>query len=143
MEETVGIDIGLNDCCVGVWRKGQVEICGNELGERTTPFMISFTGKDIYVGIPARNVSERYNKNTIYGIRKLIGKKFNDSEVQNFMKTVPYKIEKDSNNEKINIIVENNGEIQKYYPEDLYKIILRRLKGYAESFQGVEVRNVF
>ena len=59
------------------------------------------------------------------------------------MKTVPYKIEKDSNNEKINIIVENNDEIQKYYPEDLYKIILRRLKGYAESFQGVEVRNVF
>ena len=142
MEETVGIDIGLNDCCVGVWRNGKVYICINETGERTTPFMISFTGKDIYVGIPARNVSERYNKNTIYGIRKLIGKKFNDSEVQNFMKTVPYKIEKDSNNEKINIIVENNGEIQKYYPEDLYKIILRRLKGYAENFQGVEVRNV-
>ena len=104
--------------------------------------MISFTGKDIYVGVAARNVSERYPKNTIYGIRKLIGKKFNDSEVQNFMKTVPYKIEKDSNNEKINIIVENNGKIQKYYPEDFYGMILQKLKEYAENFQRVEVRNV-
>ncbi len=142
MEETIGIDIGLNDCYVGVWRNSSVDICINEVGNYATPFMISFKGKDIYVGVAAHNELERNPKNTIYGIRKLIGKKFNDSGVQNFMKTVPYKIEKDSNNEKINVIVENNGEIKKYYPEDFYWMILQKLKEYAENFRGVEVRNV-
>ena len=85
---------------------------------------------------------KRNPENTIYGIRKLLGRNFNDSQVQNFIYNVPYKIEKDLNSDKINIVVEYQGEIKRYYPEDFYVMILKELKRYAEQYWGDTIKNV-
>jgi molecular chaperone DnaK (HSP70) len=139
----IGIDIGFINCCVGIYRSNTVEIISDIYsGDMLVPFEISFYEKKILVGISTKNLMKRNPKNTIYGIRKLLGKKFNDPQVQNFMKTVPYKIEKDLNSDKINIVVKCEGEIKKYFPEDLYIMILQKLKYNAESYYGDEIKNV-
>ena len=138
----IGIDIGFINCCVGIFRSGKLEIVPNDSGLRLEPFVISFYKKEMLVGTPAKNLMNRNPENTIYGIRKLLGKKFNDPQVQNFMKTVPYKIEKDLNSDKINIVVECEGEIKKYFPEDLYTMILNKLKYNAEKYDGHEFKNI-
>ena len=141
--EYIGIDIGFNNCCVGIYRNNKVYIISDIYsGLCLEPFMISFYEKEILVGTPAKNLMKENPKNTIYGIRKLLGKKFNDPQVQNFMKTVPYKIEKDLNSDKINIVVEYEGEIKKYFPEDLYIMILQKLKQNAKVFSYHEIKNV-
>ena len=92
--EYIGIDIGFINCCVGIYKNNKVEIIPNDNGDMLEPFVISFYEKEILVGISAQRRMKRNPKNTIYGIRKLLGKKFNDPQVQNFMKTVPYKLKK-------------------------------------------------
>ena len=113
---SIGIYLGLNDTCIGVWKNGKVEIIENSGGERTTPAMVLFTESEILIGESAKAQIVRNPSNTIYGIRKLIGRKFNDIVVQNFMKTIPYKIEKDKNSDRPKIIVEYLGEKQSFLP---------------------------
>ena len=92
----VGIYLGPNDCSIAIWWKGRVNIIPNDHGYRTTPSVVSFTKTDILVGRPAKNNQIRNPENTIYGIREIIGKKFDNPDVQKFIKKVPFKIEKDS-----------------------------------------------
>ena len=111
----VGIYLGPNDCSIAIWNNGKPEIICNEMGARTTPSVVSFTKNERLVGDAAKNNIIKNPKNTIYGIREIIGKKFDEPEVQNFIKKVPFKIEKDLFSERPKIIVEYYRETKSFY----------------------------
>ena len=122
MSDYVGIYLGPNDSSIAVWWNWKAEIIPNDNSSkdsagRTTPSVVSFTKNERLVGEGAKNNIIKNPKNTIYGIREIIGKKFDEPEVQNFIKKVPFKIEKDSKTNKPKIIVEFRNEIKSYYPE--------------------------
>jgi len=110
----VGIYLGPNDSSIAIWKNGKVNIIPNERGDYTTPSVVSFTKNERLVGIPAENNKIINPKNTIYGIREIIGKKYDDPDVQKFIKKVPFKIEKDSKTDKPKIIVEYRGETKNF-----------------------------
>ena len=135
----VGIYLGPNDSSIAIWRNGKVEIILNESGKRTTPSVVSFTTNEILVGIPAEHYKIINPKNTIYGIREIIGKKYDVPNVQKFIKKVPFKIVKDSKTEKPKIIVEYRGETKSYYPEEIYAMIIQELINSARDYTRREI----
>ena len=102
---SVGIYLGPNDCSITIYRDGKVEITPNDWGEWTIPSIVSFTKTNIHFTNIAKNNEIRNPKNTVYGIREIIGKKFDGPDVQKFIKKVLFKIEKDSKTGKPKIIV--------------------------------------
>ena len=88
----VGLDLGT--CCsvVSVYRNGRTEVISNEQGNRTTPSVVAFTDTEILVGESAKNQSAMNPKNTIYEVKRLMGRKFSDKEVQSDMKIFHYDV---------------------------------------------------
>ena len=140
-ECTIGVKFGSN-CSVGIWRNNKVEIIPNDIGSNTTPSIISFTRKDILIGKTAKNIMNINPKNTIYGINKLIGERFDDPEIQEFIKSIPFKVEKDLNSNKPIIIIEKEDETLKFLPEELYSMILVKLKEDAEKYLNTNIKNI-
>ncbi len=79
---SIGIDLGTTFSCIGVYRNANVEIIPNEKGDRTTPSIVSFLDDDIYVGEQTEYKRLKDPKNKIYAIKRIIGRNFNDKEVQ-------------------------------------------------------------
>ena len=96
----VGIDLGTTFSCVAIWKNHQPYVIPNENGLRITPSMVSFTNKDRLVGEAAKNLSSKNAENTVYDAKRLIGRKFNDKEVQEDIKRWPFKVKKDENSER-------------------------------------------
>ena len=138
---TIGIDLGTTFSCVGVWRNGKVEIIPNLLGERTTPSIVSFLNDKILIGNQAKSQIIRNYENTIYEIKRLIGRKYTDKTVEEDMKLWPFIIEKDENNNP-QIIVNYKGEKRKYYPKEISAMILKQLKEDAEKYLEEEIKDV-
>ena len=137
--EVIGIDLGTTYSCVGIFRNGSVEIIPNELGNRITPSVVSFTDDDILVGEAAKNQAVLNPKRTIHSVKRLIGRKYNDKEVQIEKKLLPYDIiNKDG---KPYIQVEIKGQKKLYSPEEISAMILTKMKTVAENFLGTEVKN--
>merc|ERR1711998_580663 len=88
----IGIDLGTTYSCVGIFKNGRVEIIPNELGNRITPSYVAFTDEEKLVGEAAKNQASLNPLRTIYVVKRLVGRKFEDKEVQRDMKYVPYKI---------------------------------------------------
>ena len=144
MSETkyaIGIDLGTTYSCVGVWRNGKVEIIPNLLGERTTPSIVSFLNDKILIGNQAKSQIIRNYENTIYDVKRLIGRKYTDKTVEEDMKLWPFIIEKDENNNP-QIIVNYKGEKRKYYPKEISAILLKQLKEDAEKYLEEEIKDV-
>ncbi len=139
-EKVLGIDLGTTYSCVAVWRNGKVEVITNEHGIRTTPSVVSFTNKDILIGNVAKNQMRRNYKNTVYDAKRLIGRLYNDKEVQEDMKLWPFKVKDDGKNRPL-IEVEYLNEKKGFYPEEISSIILKYLKKISESYEGKEVKN--
>ncbi len=138
---TIGIDLGTTFSCVGVWRNGKVEIIPNLLGERTTPSIVSFLYDKILIGNQAKSQIIRNYENTIYDVKRLIGRKYTDKTVEEDMKLWPFIIEKDENNNP-QIIVNYKGEKRKYYPKEISAMILKQLKEDAEKYLEEEIKDV-
>jgi heat shock protein 1/8 len=85
-DKAVGIDLGSSYSCVGVWQNDRVEIIANDQGNRTTPSYVAFTDTEILIGDAAKNQASMNLHNTVFGIHRLIGRKFNDYDVQAEMK---------------------------------------------------------
>lgn len=89
----IGIDLGTTYSCVAVWKNGRVEICPNEQGNRITPSYVGWTSDDgqRLVGDAAKNQAATNPKNTVFDVKRLIGRKFSDASVQKDSKLLPYK----------------------------------------------------
>ena len=138
----LGIDLGTTYSCVGIWIESKVEIIPNKLGYRTTPSMVCFQENETLIGDAAKFKASKYPYLTIFDAKRLIGRKFSEEEVQNDIKTFPFKVTKDEKDNPI-IQVEINNKIKKEFtPRDISAIILKQIKQDAESFLEKEIKDV-
>ena len=140
-ELSIGIDLGTTYCCVGIFRNGKVDIIPNENGSRTTLSMVSFTKKERIIGESAKNIMTRNYENTVYDSKRLIGRNYDDPEIQNGMKLWPFKVIKDTKSNKPLIQVNDKGEKKSFYPEEISAMLLSKMKQIAKDFLNHEVTN--
>lgn len=135
----IGIDLGTTYSCVGVFKNGKVEIIPNEQGSQITPSVVSFNDEERLVGEAAKNQASVYPENTIYDVKRLVGRKFSDASVQSDMKYMPYTIiDKDG---KPYVKINFKGEDKVYSPEEVSAMVLGKMKKVAEDYLGFEVKN--
>ncbi|MBA3714069.1 MAG: molecular chaperone DnaK [Pyrinomonadaceae bacterium] len=135
MAKVIGIDLGTTNCCVAVLEGGTVQIVPNKEGGRTTPTVVGFTDKgERLVGQIAKRQAVTNATNTVYAVKRLIGRKFNSPEVQRASESAPFEIT-DSENGDARIRVQ--GRV--YSPQEISGIVLQRLKAAAEDFLGEAV----
>uniref|UniRef100_A0A914Q0S2 Heat shock protein 70 n=1 Tax=Panagrolaimus davidi TaxID=227884 RepID=A0A914Q0S2_9BILA len=132
--KAVGIDLGTTYSCVGIFRYGKCEILQNGLQERTTPSVVGFIKGQTVVGQAAKDKMRRFPKNVISCAKRLIGRKFNDPNVQNDMKILPFKIVEKDGNAAVEVQIENETKI--YTPEAISAMVLLDLKKTALNFLG-------
>src|SRR5881398_563747 len=135
MAKTIGIDLGTTNSCVAIMEGGKPKVIENSEGARTTPSVVAYTdGGEILVGAPAKRQAVTNAKNTIYAVKRLIGRKFEEKEVQKDINLMPYKIAKADNTDAW---VEVRGK--KIAPQQVSAEILRKMKKTAEDYLGEEV----
>ena len=135
----IGIDLGTTYSCVAVYKDGNVEIIANDQGARTTPSYVSFNETERLIGDAAKNLSASNPKNTIYDVKRLIGRNYSDPIVQRDMKYLSYNIINDNNKPKVQVNYKN--EEKTYQAEEISAMVLGKMKSIAESFIGSEVKN--
>jgi len=136
----IGIDLGTTYSCVGVWQNDRVEIIANDQGNRTTPSYVSFTEEERLVGDAAKNSAAANPKNTVFDAKRLIGRRFNDANVQKDMKHWPFRVF-EGTGEKPTIEVMYKGEKKQFLPEEISAAVLQKMKATAEAFLGGEVKD--
>ena len=135
MGKVVGIDLGTTNCCVAVLEGGAVQIVPNKEGGRTTPTVVGFTDRgERLVGQIAKRQAVTNAANTVYAVKRLVGRKFNSPEVQRAREMSPFEIV-DSQNGDARLSVQ--GRV--YSPQEISGIVLQRLKTAAEDFLGEAV----
>jgi len=135
MGKIIGIDLGTTNSCVAVMDGGEAKVIENAEGDRTTPSIIAYASDgEILVGQPAKRQAVTNPNNTLFAIKRLIGRQFNDDVVQKDIKMVPYKIVKADNGDAW---VEINGE--KMSPPQISAQTLKKMKKTAEDFLGEPV----
>ena len=135
MGKIIGIDLGTTNCCVAVLEGGTVQIVPNKEGGRTTPSVVGFTDKgERLVGQIAKRQAVTNASNTVYAVKRLIGRKFDSTEAQRMRESAPFEIV-DSQNGDARVRVQ--GRV--YSPPELSGIVLQRLKAAAEDFLGEAV----
>ncbi len=135
MGKVIGIDLGTTNSCVAVMDGKEARIIENAEGARTTPSMVAFTKDgERLVGQPAKRQAVTNPENTLYAVKRLIGRRYEDAEVQKMLKTAPFKIIKGENGDAW---VEVNGE--KKSPSQISAMVLQKMKETAESYLGEKV----
>ena len=135
MGKAIGIDLGTTNCCITVLEGGAVQIVPNKEGGRTTPTVVGFTEKgERLVGQIAKRQAVTNAANTVYAVKRLIGRKFDSAEVQRMRETSAFEIV-DSPNGDARVSVQGRS----YSPPELSGIVLQRLKSAAEDFLGETV----
>jgi len=135
----IGIDLGTTYSCVGIFKNGRVEIIQNELGNRITPSYVAFTDEEKLVGEAAKNQAAINPIRTVYVVKRLMGRKFDDKEVQRDMKYVPYKVI--SKTGKPYVSIETTAGQKTLSPEEVSAMILVKMKEIAEAYLGREVKH--
>ena len=135
MGRIIGIDLGTTNSCVAVMEDGKARVIENSEGDRTTPSIVAFNkDNEVMVGQSAKRQAVTNAKNTLYAIKRLIGRKFKDDVVQRDIDMVPYKIVEADNGDAW---VEANGK--KMAPPEISARVLMKMKKTAEEFLGEEV----
>jgi heat shock protein 1/8 len=134
----MGIDLGTTYCCVGVWKDDKVEIINNDRGVKTTPSYVSFDGTERYIGESAKEQLIYNMSNTLFDVKRLIGRKFNDSVLQKDVLHFPFKVIEGPNNNPL-VEVEYMNETKVFSPEEISAMLLQKLKQDAELFLGVPI----
>jgi molecular chaperone DnaK len=135
MAKTIGIDLGTTNSCVAIMEGGKPKVIENSEGARTTPSVVAYQDDgEILVGAPAKRQAVTNAKNTLYAIKRLIGRRFEDKEVQKDIGLMPYKIIRADNGDAW---VEVQGK--KIGPQQVSAEILRKMKKTAEDYLGEEV----
>ncbi len=134
MGKIIGIDLGTTNSCVAVLDGDKPRVIENAEGERTTPSVIAYTDGETLVGQPAKRQADTNPQNTLFAIKRLIGRRFEDEEVQRDIKIMPYKIVKADNGDAW---VEAKG--QKMAAPQVSAEVLKKMKKTAEDFLGEPV----
>ena len=131
----IGIDLGTTFCCIGVYIEGKgVEIIPNRMNERTIPSIVTFTSEEILAGDQTINYIVKEPKNSVYGVKRLIGLDYKDKKVQDDIKLWPFDVVKSNDNNSPMILIKRNGIEERYYPQEISAFILKRLKSIAEDY---------
>lgn len=135
----IGIDLGTTYSCVGVFTKGRVEIIANDQGNRITPSWVSWTDEERLVGEGAKNQGSLNPANTVFDVKRLIGRAFNDETVKKDSAFLPYKLVNKDGKPYIEVLVK--GEKKVVSPEEVSAMILQKMKTIAEEYLGKPVKN--
>jgi len=134
MAKVIGIDLGTTNSCVAIMDGSKPRVIENSEGARTTPSVVGFTDNERLVGQPAKRQAVTNPTNTVYAVKRLIGRRMGEAEVEKDKKLVPYSIVDGGNGDAW---VEVKGE--KYSPSQISAVILQKMKETAESYLGEEV----
>ncbi|CAI0626203.1 unnamed protein product [Linum tenue] len=135
----IGIDLGTTYSCVAVSRNGHVEIIANDQGNRITPSWVGFTDSERLIGEAAKNQAPQNPERTIFDAKRLIGRRFDDPEVQKDLKLLPYRVVNKKG--KPYVEVRKDGETKTFSPEEISATVLTKMKETAESFLGEKVKH--
>ncbi|KAF0990827.1 hypothetical protein HZS_2470, partial [Henneguya salminicola] len=137
----IGIDLGTTYSCVGIFRNGRVDIIQNDQGNRITPSYVAFTNQgERLIGDSAKNQLTTNPENTIFDVKRLIGRRFSDTSVQSDIKHWPFKVV--NINDRPHIQIHVNETTKTFSPEEISAMILSRMKDFAEQYLQVPVKNV-
>jgi len=139
VDTTVGIDLGTTYSCVGVYKNGKVEIIANDQGNRITPSWVAFTDEERLVGDSAKNQAAINPENTVFDVKRLIGRKYGDTTVQHDKKLLPYEIVDKQGKPYVQVLFKK--EKKTYSPEEVSAMVLTKMKEVAEAFLGKEIVN--
>jgi len=135
LSKVVGIDLGTTNSCIVVMEGGTPQVIPNQEGARTTPSIVAFTSKgERLVGQIAKRQALTNPQNTVYGVKRLIGRRFNSPEVQHSSKVLPYQIIEAANGDA-HLQIDNRV----YSPPEISAIVLQKLKAAAEDYLGEPV----
>ena len=135
MSKVIGIDLGTTNSCVAIMEGTQAKVLENAEGARTTPSVVAFSdNEERLIGQPAKRQAVTNPENTIFAVKRLIGRNFEDSTVKKDIQTAPFKI---INSEKGDAWIEAKG--QKYSPSQISAFVLQKMKETAEKYLGQEV----
>ncbi len=136
MSKVIGIDLGTTNSCVAVMEGTQAKVLENAEGARTTPSVVAFTDEgEKLIGQPAKRQAVTNPENTIFAVKRLIGRNFDDPTVKKDVETAPFKI---VNSDKGDAWIEAKG--QKYSPSQISAFTLQKMKETAEKYLGSEVK---
>eukprot|EP00833_Pecoramyces_ruminatium_P008125 jgi/Orpsp1_1/1182157/evm.model.c7180000080102.1 len=133
----IGIDLGTTYSCVGIYQNGRVEILANDQGHRITPSYVAFTEEERLVGDAAKNQAPSNPKNTIFDIKRLIGRRYDEPAVQKDLKHFPFAVVSKDNKPFVKVNVK--GTEKTFSPEEISAMILQKMKTIAESYLGKTV----
>jgi len=134
MSKIIGIDLGTTNSCVAIIENNKTKVIENSEGARTTPSIVAYTAEEILVGAPAKRQAVTNSNNTLYAVKRLIGRKFKEKEVQKDIDLMPYKIVEAKNGDAW---VQVNGK--DLAPQQVSAEVLRKMKKTAEDYLGEEV----
>ncbi|SFJ68873.1 molecular chaperone DnaK [Jannaschia pohangensis] len=134
MAKVIGIDLGTTNSCVAIMDGSQPRVIENAEGARTTPSIVGYTENERLVGQPAKRQAVTNPENTVFGVKRLIGRRFDDEHLAKDKKNLPYNVVNGGNGDAW---VEVRGE--KYSPAQVSALILQKMKETAESYLGEEV----
>ena len=132
--KVLGIDLGTTNSCFAIMEGGEPKVLENSEGARTTPSMVAFTDTETLVGYPAKRQAGTIPENTLFAIKRLIGRRFDSPDVAKDKELVPFKIIAGDNGDAW---VEAKGK--KYAPSQISAIVLQKIKEYAESYLGEKI----
>jgi heat shock 70kDa protein 1/2/6/8 len=140
MTTVLGIDLGTTNSCVAVYKNGCVEILANDQGNRTTPSWVATNNNERLIGESAKSQLTGNISNTIYDVKRLMGRLYDDNEVQEDIKYLGYKVIKHKNG-MCGIEIEYKGDIKIFSPEEISAMILGKMKEIAELSLGEEIKD--
>ncbi|KAK7712357.1 Heat shock protein ssb1 [Diaporthe eres] len=133
----IGIDLGTTYSCVATYEGSNVEIIANEQGSFTTPSFVSFTAEERLIGEAAKNQAAMNPVNTVFDVKRLIGRRYDDPTVKKDQESWPFKVVDDNGNPKVE--VEYLGETKQFSPQEISAMVLVKMKEIAETKLGKKV----
>lgn len=132
-----GIDLGTSNSCCSVWKDNRVEVIPTLEGFRTIPSYVGFTENERLIGESAKNAAIMNPENTIFAVKRLIGRRFSDQPVKDLVRVLPYKVVE--RGDKPYVSVNYLNERKEFSPEEISSMILSKIKEYAEAFLNEKV----